>query len=103
MSLLSSPAWSERISCTKKPAARRAGGLGLQLLSAQARDLHVPCLVAVELIGTNDSRSGRRRRTKPAGGNRRFPPREVGVPRFELGASPTRTERATRLRHTPRA
>src|SRR5439155_5594082 len=26
----------------------------------------------------------------------------VGVPRFELGASPTRTERATRLRHTPR-
>ena len=28
---------------------------------------------------------------------------EIGVPRFELGASPTRTERATRLRHTPRA
>ncbi len=27
---------------------------------------------------------------------------KVGVPRFELGASPTRTERATRLRHTPR-
>ncbi len=27
----------------------------------------------------------------------------VGVPRFELGASPTRTERATRLRHTPGA
>ena len=25
----------------------------------------------------------------------------IGVPRFELGASPTRTERATRLRHTP--
>ncbi len=27
----------------------------------------------------------------------------IGVPRFELGASPTRTERATRLRHTPGA
>src|SRR5262249_3355531 len=27
----------------------------------------------------------------------------IGVPRFELGTSPTRTERATRLRHTPRA
>src|SRR5688572_20046710 len=26
----------------------------------------------------------------------------IGVPRFELGTSPTRTERATRLRHTPR-
>src|SRR6188472_4664614 len=25
----------------------------------------------------------------------------IGVPRFELGASPARTERATRLRHTP--
>jgi dinuclear metal center YbgI/SA1388 family protein len=29
------------------------------------------------------------------------PPRVIGVPRFELGTSPTRTERATRLRHTP--
>ena len=29
------------------------------------------------------------------------PPRLIGVPRFELGTSPTRTERATRLRHTP--
>ena len=28
-------------------------------------------------------------------------PAAIGVPRFELGASPTRTERATRLRHTP--
>src|SRR5262249_33141752 len=27
----------------------------------------------------------------------------IGVPRFELRTSPTRTERATRLRHTPRA
>src|SRR5687767_11401121 len=27
----------------------------------------------------------------------------IGVPRFELGTSPTRTERATRLRHTPRS
>src|SRR3954466_2573470 len=27
---------------------------------------------------------------------------EIGVPRFELGTSPTRTERATRLRHTPK-
>ena len=26
---------------------------------------------------------------------------KIGVPRFELGTSPTRTERATRLRHTP--
>src|SRR5262249_47518126 len=31
------------------------------------------------------------------------PARLIGVPRFELGASPTRTERATRLRHTPSA
>ena len=29
------------------------------------------------------------------------PPPRIGVPRFELGTSPTRTERATRLRHTP--
>jgi hypothetical protein len=25
----------------------------------------------------------------------------IGLPRFELGTSPTRTERATRLRHSP--
>ncbi len=31
------------------------------------------------------------------------PPHPIGVPRFELGTSPTRTERATRLRHTPSA
>ena len=31
------------------------------------------------------------------------PVRDIGVPRFELGTSPTRTERATRLRHTPSA
>ena len=31
------------------------------------------------------------------------PAKRIGVPRFELGASPTRTERATRLRHTPSA
>ena len=30
-------------------------------------------------------------------------PASIGVPRFELGTSPTRTERATRLRHTPSA
>src|SRR5919106_6554254 len=36
------------------------------------------------------------------GGTRRFPRTSIGVPRFELGTSPTRTERATRLRHTPR-
>ena len=30
-----------------------------------------------------------------------FPRAPIGVPRFELGTSPTRTERATRLRHTP--
>ena len=35
-------------------------------------------------------------------GETRFPPCLIGVPRFELGTSPTRTERATRLRHTPR-
>jgi uncharacterized membrane protein YphA (DoxX/SURF4 family) len=29
-------------------------------------------------------------------------PAPIGVPRFELGTSPTRTERATRLRHTPK-
>jgi putative hydrolase of the HAD superfamily len=34
-------------------------------------------------------------------GNRGFPHTKIGVPRFELGTSPTRTERATRLRHTP--
>src|SRR5215211_9446040 len=34
-------------------------------------------------------------------GNQRFPRDSIGVPRFELGTSPTRTERATRLRHTP--
>ena len=31
----------------------------------------------------------------------RRPHTVIGVPRFELGTSPTRTERATRLRHTP--
>src|ERR671933_591559 len=34
-------------------------------------------------------------------GGTSVPPCEIGVPRFELGTSPTRTERATRLRHTP--
>ena len=43
--------------------------------------------------GCARSRPGRARaRPEPA----------IGVPRFELGTSPTRTERATRLRHTPR-
>jgi hypothetical protein len=37
-----------------------------------------------------------------AGGNQGFPRDAVGVPGFEPGTSPTRTERATRLRHTPR-
>ena len=36
------------------------------------------------------------------GGTYGSPFGRIGVPRFELGASPTRTERATRLRHTPR-
>ena len=36
-------------------------------------------------------------------GNHGFPRAVIGVPRFELGTSPTRTERATRLRHTPSA
>ena len=35
-------------------------------------------------------------------GKHGFPHAQIGVPRFELGTSPTRTERATRLRHTPR-
>src|SRR2546422_7644143 len=35
-------------------------------------------------------------------GKHGFPRALIGVPRFELGTSPTRTERATRLRHTPR-
>ena len=35
-------------------------------------------------------------------GGTAFPRAAIGVPRFELGTSPTRTERATRLRHTPR-
>src|SRR6186997_2949493 len=43
-------------------------------------------------------RSGR-----AGGGNVVSPAILIGVPRFELGASPTRTERATRLRHTPSA
>lgn len=37
-------------------------------------------------------------RALPAGESER----DIGVPRFELGTSPTRTERATRLRHTPK-
>ena len=40
-------------------------------------------------------------RKRGSRGNHRFPRVEIGVPRFELGTSPTRTERATRLRHTP--
>ena len=38
-----------------------------------------------------------------AGGGTTGSPALIGVPRFELGTSPTRTERATRLRHTPSA
>src|SRR5205085_11313349 len=34
-------------------------------------------------------------------GNQGVPRALIGVRRFELGTSPTRTERATRLRHTP--
>jgi hypothetical protein len=36
-----------------------------------------------------------------AHGGNMVSPVTIGVPRFELGTSPTRTERATRLRHTP--
>ena len=39
---------------------------------------------------------------KVLGGTVRFPRRRIGVPGFEPGTSPTRTARATRLRHTPR-
>src|ERR671936_507325 len=42
------------------------------------------------------------RKKGPHGGNM-VSPVGIGVPRFELGTSPTRTERATRLRHTPSA
>src|SRR5207253_10973756 len=40
-------------------------------------------------------------RTETPGSRSRLPGASVGVPRFELGTSPTRTERATRLRYTP--
>src|SRR5262249_39085794 len=43
-----------------------------------------------------------RDRLKTAKGGPPARPSRIGVPRFELGTSPTRTERATRLRHTPR-
>ena len=38
---------------------------------------------------------------KGSWGNQRLPHDSIGVRRFELRTSPTRTERATRLRHTP--
>ena len=41
------------------------------------------------------------REKEGARGGTRGSPTGIGVPRFELGTSPTRTERATRLRHTP--
>src|SRR5579884_4329208 len=41
------------------------------------------------------------RSSAPAGASADPGPASIGVPRFELGTSPTRTERATRLRHTP--
>ena len=42
-----------------------------------------------------------RAKAEVAAGAALRPRQRIGVPRFELGTSPTRTERATRLRHTP--
>src|SRR5581483_4809494 len=48
-----------------------------------------PLRLAPDLANLVSKRAARRRLS------------HIGVPRFELGTSPTRTERATRLRHTP--
>ena len=66
-----------------RSASLRKGRLGLRLDPRRAR------------------LQGAGRRLVERRGNRRVPPCSIGVPRFELGTSPTRTERATRLRHTP--
>src|SRR6476620_3107356 len=50
--------------------------------------------------GISPAEGGDLPRRKSAPADFRFA-ESIGVPRFELGASPTRTERATRLRHTP--
>src|SRR3954453_2041666 len=60
---------------------------------AQAGALEIADRAATQALRSPLKRSRR--------GNPRFPRARIGVPRFELGTSPTRTERATRLRHTP--
>jgi hypothetical protein len=51
--------------------------------------------------GVGNTRVGQRAKEGVHGGTMGSPVLTIGVPRFELGTSPTRTERATRLRHTP--
>src|SRR5206468_6230946 len=63
------------------PAGARAGARRAPPLA--------PCDLRLKRLAPGEERSS-------------SPGREVGVPTFEPGTSPTRTERATRLRHTPK-
>ena len=111
---------------TSPSAPTRSGPGPLPEHQRRRRDCGAPAARSPRAVRVNGLRSGNRGSRRPprvsrsygsiapeAGwwrcgcqggvrGGTRFPPRLIGVPRFELGTSPTRTERATRLRHTPR-
>ena len=88
--------------------ATRSTSLGADHLHADGRVVAVAVRLELRVEEGQDLVAGCAHRRKSTGGNIAAgaalrPRQRIGVPRFELGTSPTRTERATRLRHTPEA
>src|SRR5262249_18349650 len=73
----------------------------VQQLVGERHDVVAPCHVSTDPRARWRLYVTRRGHLADDRGGTVGSPASVGVPRFELGASPTRTERATRLRHTP--
>src|SRR2546427_1438285 len=71
-------------------------GSSWKLPSTRADESSTPARKAASSTSASAGEWAKKRQTRSASGF------AIGVPRFELGTSPTRTERATRLRHTPR-
>ena len=102
----STAARSKTSSVEETAEATRSTLLGADHLHADRRVV----AVAMRLeLGVEEGHDLVARRThahqsrETAAGAALRPRQRIGVPRFELGTSPTRTERATRLRHTPEA
>ena len=97
-----SAARSRRIAYLSCAGRRRWAATGLPSRSRPVENDSGSCraLVAPAAAQHPETPPGTREGEAPRGNM--GSPVLIGVPRFELGTSPTRTERATRLRHTPR-